>query len=275
MIKRMALIIILLSASSGAVIAYSLNIEGRRLHNLGVDMYVGNNQLKVNKKLACDLFSKSVRLKFLKSYHYLSLCHRDGVIEKYPVNKAIKLLTEAIDKGMADGYDLDLDLADLYIRYKPKSAYKIENYLKAYLVKNRRDEFGTRNFYLGYLYLTGLSKERNKSLGIEYLLTSMLSGNIYALSFFAYIAENGVYLNGKFDKEFSKEIKKTILKFNSLGHKLPKVSYRLAKQSNFRISYEKAVDYLKKNNFFNQNLNNNERHDIENILIGQPLKTTL
>ncbi len=264
MIKRMALIIILLSASSGAVIAYSLNIEGRRLHNLGVDMYVGNNQLKVNKKLACDLFSKSVRLKFLKSYHYLSLCHRDGVIEKYPVNKAIKLLTEAIDKGVAGDYDLDL--ADLYIRYKPKSAYKIENYLKAYLVKNRRDGFGNRNFYLGYLYLTGLSKERNKSLGIEYLLTSMLNSNMYALSFFAYIAENGVYLNGKFDKEFSKEIKKTILKFNSLGHKLPKVSYRLAKQSNFRISYEKAVDYLKKNNFFNQNLSNNERHDIENIL---------
>jgi hypothetical protein len=43
---------------------------------------------------------------------------------------------------------------------------------------------------------------------------------IYALSFFAYIAENGVYLNGKFDKEFSKEIKKTILKFNSLGELL-------------------------------------------------------
>ncbi len=271
----MALIIILLSASSGAVIAYSLNIEGRRLHNLGVDMYVGNNQLKVNKKLACDLFSKSVRLKFLKSYHYLSLCHRDGVIEKYPVSKAIKLLTEAIDKGMADGYDLDLDLADLYIRYKPKSAYKIENYLKAYLVKNRRDGFGNRNFYLGYLYLTGLSKERNKSLGIEYLLTSMLSGNIYALSFFAYIAENGVYLNGKFDKEFSQMAKKIILEFNSSGHELLKVDYSIAKQSNFRISYEKAVDYLKKNNFFNQNLNNNERHDIENILIGQPLKTTL
>jgi hypothetical protein len=28
----------------------------------------------------------------------------------------------------------------------------------------------------------------------------------------------------------------------------------------------KAVDYLKENNFFNQNLKNNEMHDIENIL---------
>jgi hypothetical protein len=44
----------------------------------------------------------------------------------------------------------DLELADLYIRYKPKSAHKIENYLNAYLVKNR-DEWGNRNFYLGYL----------------------------------------------------------------------------------------------------------------------------
>jgi TPR repeat protein len=247
---------------SSSVIAYNLNIEGRRLHNLGVDMYVGNNQFRVNKKLACDLFSKSVRLKFLKSYYYLSLCHRDGIIEKYPVNKAIKLLTDAIDKGMRY---YDLELADLYIRYKPKSAHKIENYLKSHLVKNR-DEWGNRNFYLGYLYLIGLSKEINKSLGVKYLFKSMINGNIYALSFFTYIAENGVYLNGKLNKKFSQEAKKTILIFNSLGYKLLKENYSIAKQSNLSISYEKAVDYLKENNFFNQNLKNNEMHDIENIL---------
>ena len=27
---------------------------------------------------------------------FLSLCHRDGVIEKYPVNKAIKLLSQPL-----------------------------------------------------------------------------------------------------------------------------------------------------------------------------------
>ncbi|VVM17468.1 hypothetical protein BSPWISOXPB_2217 [uncultured Gammaproteobacteria bacterium] len=64
MIRRIIFILLLLGASSSSVIAYNLNIEGRRLHNLGVDMYVGNNQFRVNKKLACDLFSKSVRLKF-------------------------------------------------------------------------------------------------------------------------------------------------------------------------------------------------------------------
>ncbi|WP_139682601.1 hypothetical protein [thiotrophic endosymbiont of Bathymodiolus puteoserpentis (Logatchev)] len=73
----MALIIILLSASSGAVIAYSLNIEGRRLHNLGVDMYVGNNQLKVNKKLACDLFSKSVSVRFHHVIPYFQKPHSE------------------------------------------------------------------------------------------------------------------------------------------------------------------------------------------------------
>ncbi|VVM23655.1 hypothetical protein BSPWISOXPB_6594 [uncultured Gammaproteobacteria bacterium] len=54
--------------------------------------------------------------------------------------------------------------------------------------------------------------------------------------------------------------------FNSLGYKLLKENYSIAKQSNLSISYEKAVDYLKENNFFNQNLKNNEMHDIENIL---------
>ena len=125
MIRRIIFILLLLGASSSSVIAYNLNIEGRRLHNLGVDMYVGNNQFRVNKKLACDLFSKSVRLKFLKSYYYLSLCHRDGIIEKYPVNKAIKLLTDAIDKGMRY---YDLELADLYIRYNTK--FKKQQYYK-------------------------------------------------------------------------------------------------------------------------------------------------
>jgi hypothetical protein len=37
----------------------------------------------------------------------------------------------------------------------------------------------------------------------------------------------------------------TILIFNSLGYKLLKESYSIAKQSNLSISYEKAVDYLK------------------------------
>jgi hypothetical protein len=46
----------------------------------------------------------------------------------------------------------------------------------------------------------------------------MINGNIYALSFFTYIAENGVYLNGKLNKKFSQEAKKTILIFNSLGY---------------------------------------------------------
>ena len=57
-IKRMALIIILLSASSGAVIAYRLNIEGRRLHNLGVDMYVGKHQTQ----RLCSLLPSILRL---------------------------------------------------------------------------------------------------------------------------------------------------------------------------------------------------------------------
>jgi hypothetical protein len=47
MIRRIIFILLLLGASSSSVIAYNLNIEGRRLHNLGVDMYVGNNQFRV------------------------------------------------------------------------------------------------------------------------------------------------------------------------------------------------------------------------------------
>jgi hypothetical protein len=47
------------------------------------------------------------------------------IIEKYPVNKAIKLLTDAIDKGMRY---YDLELADLYIRYNTK--FKKQQYYK-------------------------------------------------------------------------------------------------------------------------------------------------
>jgi hypothetical protein len=44
-----------------------------------------------------------------------------------------------------------------------------------------------------------------------------------------FYGKNGVYLNGKLNKKFSQEAKKTILIFNSLGYKLLKENYSIAK----------------------------------------------